>query len=98
MPSLLRYKWCRAFHLTSSEVLKAKCSPGNSWRVTVPKMNVGEKRTRLQLFHNFFDQAVCSLGDALELWFALEVQEDGCFLDLAVLQHTFDDFVTVKRL
>ena len=41
-------------------------------------------------------EGVGGFGDALEEWFALEVEEDGGLLDLAALEDALDDLVAVQ--
>jgi len=48
-------------------------------------------------FGRFVSQRVRGFGDALELWFTLEIQENGCFLDVAGLEDALDNLIAVQR-
>jgi hypothetical protein len=49
------------------------------------------------MLYLLLSEGVCGFGDALELRFALEVQEDRGFFDVAALQDALDDLVAVQR-
>ena len=43
-----------------------------------------------------FGEVVGCFGDAFELCFALQIQEDSSFFDETALKHPFDDLIAVK--
>src|SRR5665213_164664 len=50
------------------------------------------------LLYDLLGESVGGFGDALELRFTLEVQEDGGFFYETALENALDDFIAVQRL
>ena len=84
---------------------KEKCNPQRSCRDNAGKYLSGEfglkeREKRLNhclIVHQSLDVCVAALLVLLEVFWILEINHDGVFLDVALLENFFDNFIASKR-